>query len=66
MAYRELICYNAAVVKEIKMPTNTSYPIRLEKKVIESVRPIAKREGRSLKSQIEWLIKLAIRAEVKP
>lgn len=48
------------------MSTATSYPIRLEKKIIDAVRPIAKREGRTIKAQLEWLIKLAISAEVKP
>ncbi len=42
------------------MSTATSYPIRLEKKIIDSVRPIAKREGRTLKAQIEQIIKAAV------
>ena len=45
------------------MSTKTSYPVRLEKKIIDSVRPIAKREGRTLKSQLEWMLRLAMVAE---
>ena len=39
------------------MSTETSYPVRLEKKIIEAVRPIAKREGRTVKAQIEWFLR---------
>jgi hypothetical protein len=42
------------------MSTATSYPIRLEKKIIDSVRPIAKREGRTIKAQIERIIAAAV------
>ena len=42
------------------MSTATSYPIRLEKEIIDSVRPIAKREGRTLKAQIEWFLRAAV------
>ena len=53
--------------KENKMSTATSYPVRLEKKLIEAVRPIAKREGRTIKAQLEWLLRAAIRtAEARP
>jgi hypothetical protein len=45
------------------MSTVTSYPIRLEKKIIDAVRPIAKREGRTIKAQIEWLIRIGMVAE---
>ncbi len=48
------------------MSTSTSYPIRLEVKIIEAVRPIAKREGRTLKMQIERLLLDAIRRTSKP
>lgn len=49
------------------MSTATSYPVRLEKKLIEAVRPIAKREGRTIKAQLEWLLRAAIRtAEARP
>jgi hypothetical protein len=45
------------------MSTVTSYPIRLEKKIIDAVRPIAKREGRTIKAQIERLIRIGMVAE---
>ena len=45
------------------MSTKTSYPIRLEKKTISAVRLIATREGRTLKAQIEWMLRLAMVAE---
>ena len=46
------------------MSTATSYPIRLEKKIIDSVRPIAKREGRTIKAQIERIIRCAVNNEL--
>lgn len=46
------------------MSTLTSYPIRLEKKIIDSVRPIAKREGRTIKAQIERIIQCAVNSEL--
>lgn len=45
------------------LSTATSYPIRLEKKIIDSVRPIAKREGRTLKAQLERIIGAAVASE---
>ena len=45
------------------MSTATSYPIRLEKKIIDAVRPIAKREGRTLKAQLERIIAVAVALE---
>lgn len=45
------------------MSTQTSYPVRLEKKIIAAVRPIAKREGRTIKGQLEKIISAAINAE---
>ena len=47
------------------MSTATSYPIRLEKKIIDAMRPIAKREGRTLKAQIEQFLRAMI-ATAKP
>ncbi len=46
------------------MSTNTSYPIRLESKLLAAVRPIAKREGRTLKAQIERMIRDAISGDL--
>ena len=46
------------------MSTATSYPIRLEKKILDSVRPIAKREGRTIKAQIERIIQCAVSNEL--
>lgn len=46
------------------MSTKTSYPIRLEAKIIDSVRPIAKREGRTIKAQIERIIQCAVNNEL--
>lgn len=48
---------------------NQSYPVRLEKKLLDAVKPIAKRESRSLKSQIEVMLRAALAAAglgVKP
>jgi hypothetical protein len=45
------------------LSTATSYPIRLEKKVIDAVRPIARRESRTIKAQIEVMLKAAILAD---
>ena len=48
------------------MTTTTSYPVRLEKKIIDAVRPIAKRNRRTIKAQIEAMLDAAVRVEVKP
>ena len=45
------------------MSTATSYPIRLEKKLIEAVRSIAKREGRTIKAQLERMLRAVIATE---
>jgi hypothetical protein len=45
------------------MSTKTSYPIRLEAKLLNAVRPIAKREGRTLKAQLERIIGAAVASE---
>lgn len=42
------------------MPKNAAYPIRLDTKILDSVRSIAKREGRTLKAQIEWFLRAAL------
>ena len=49
--------------EENKMSTATSYPIRLEKKLIEAVRSIAKREGRTIKAQLERMLRAVIVSE---
>ena len=45
------------------MSKNEAYPIRLDTKILDAVRPIAKREGRTLRAQLEWFLRLAMVAE---
>ena len=43
------------------MALNTSHPVRLEKKIIDAVKPIARENRRSVKGQIECWLLAAIR-----
>ena len=42
------------------MSKNAAYPIRLDTKILDAVRPIAKREGRTLRAQLEWFLRAAV------
>jgi hypothetical protein len=42
------------------MPIGPSYPVRLDAKLLDAVRAVAKREGRTLKSQLEWFLRAAV------
>ena len=45
------------------MAQTTSFAVRLEKKIVDAVRVIAKANRRSVKGQIETILNAAIRAE---
>ncbi len=48
------------------MPTNSSYAVRLERKIVDGIKKIAVVNRRTIKAQIEVILNAAIREATAP